>query len=163
MPVENFNPMATEYVLRRKGIGRMRGEFRTIASNDRYELLVPVDRSSLALIWFNAGFLPSEGPAGHEWRWLIHHGHVMGVSGRPQRVTLQSNLEVNPVLGGTRLDVTLNSREIERIEIKDLQLPLNAGVNTISFYGLKPGAPIPGVEGRLVGVRFWTPKVELLR
>jgi hypothetical protein len=154
--------------LRRRNRGRILGDFTIYAANERYELLIPTNRSSLALVWFNYGFFPMEGPAGYEWRWLNHHGHMAVVSGCKQTLKLRSNLQVNPQLADTRLDITLNGREIMRQEIKgwhmlDLDVPVEAGPNTISFLGLKPGVPIPGEDARPVGIRFWTPRAEIVR
>jgi hypothetical protein len=165
-PVENFNLDTTGYVLRRKGRGRLLGPFRTVASSGRYELLEPADTRALALTWFGAGFFPKEGPAGQQWRWLSHHGHLTVVSGRHQTLHIRSNLQLNPLLGGSRLDITLNGREVERLPIVDwkllaIDLPLNPGANTISFFGSKPGVPIPGEDARPVGIRFWTPDLSL--
>jgi hypothetical protein len=164
-PVEEFKPAETDFILRRKGIGRILGSFRTVAENDRYELVTPVDKSALGLVWFRHGFYQLERERGNQWRWLGDAGSVTAVTGKPQTLELISWTEPNPAIGPTNLHIAMGGAVVHRIALPPAQflnvkLPLKAGSNEIVFDSTTP----PGLfanDLRPISLRLVNPQLKL--
>jgi hypothetical protein len=165
-PVEEFKPGETEYVLRRKGIGRILGSFRPVAQNERYELLEPVDRSALGLVWFRHGFYQLEREGGTQWRWLADAGSVTAVTAKPQTLELISLMEHNPAIGSTNLHIAMNGAVVHRVTLPPTQvvrvkLPLKTGSNEIVFDSTTPPALFGG-DLRPISLRLINPQLRLI-
>jgi hypothetical protein len=167
--VEDFDPQRVDYVIRRKGVGRLRGTFQTIATNRVYELLVPVDRAAMALVWYGPGFTPLEyvGPA--SWRWLVWQAQLIIASGRDQHVRILSGLNVNPAIQRTDLEVATmdNSQRhfmapVPPSATLDIRLPVRKGSNAFAVRSYTLPKPLGAHDPRELSVQFINPRADIV-
>lgn len=148
-PDDQLDLSKVDYVLRRRGGGRAQGRFRTVAQNDRYELLATDRPGALVMLAYDSGFHTFENDGRKQWRWLQREGRLVAVSGAEQTLRLRGELDINPEIRSSTLTVAVNGTPAGEIAVHgrtsfDIGVLLRRGANVITMRSSTPPAPPPG-------------------